>query len=266
MNSLGHLRLFLDDLWVRFKSHTEDESAHHIKYADAEVDAIVATHTTIASAHHTKTIDASELSMGEIADARIPAGVARDTEVIADIANHAALASVHHTKYSDTDAVTAMGVKGNSNPLHHDKFIPDALGIRRNAIYSAPNGWSWLDWTASANADYDHGGLFDTSASTRITIQRKGIYLLTFMGFFSASAAGAWRVLRLCLNGVAIYDFANNATVNATNHVMLRPSQQLELDVGDYLEYELYQDSGGNLNFDAYSLYHGCKIILLRET
>jgi len=30
-------------------------------------------------------------------------------------------ANQHHTKYTNGEAVTAMGVKGDANPLHHDK-------------------------------------------------------------------------------------------------------------------------------------------------
>ncbi len=73
---------------------------HHVKYTDAEVDTIVATHTAISGAHHVKYTDA---------------------EVDAIVATHAAIAAAHHAKYTDAEAVTAMGVKADSNPLNHDQ-------------------------------------------------------------------------------------------------------------------------------------------------
>jgi len=36
---------------------------------------------------------------------------------------HKADASAHHTKYTNADAVDAMGVKGDANPLHHDRAV-----------------------------------------------------------------------------------------------------------------------------------------------
>ena len=44
-------------------------------------------------------------------------------------------ASDHHAKYLDSEAVTAMGVKGDSNPLHHDKYT-DAKAVTAGAAQS----------------------------------------------------------------------------------------------------------------------------------
>ncbi len=39
------------------------------------------------------------------------------------IATHAAIIAAHHAKYLDSEAVTAMGAKGDGNPLNHDRPI-----------------------------------------------------------------------------------------------------------------------------------------------
>jgi len=46
-------------------------------------------------------------------------------------------ASDHHSKYTNAEAVTAMGVKGDSNPLHHDKYTDakaKAAAVQAGAI------------------------------------------------------------------------------------------------------------------------------------
>lgn len=39
--------------------------------------------------------------------------------------DHKADADAHHADFQAADAVTAMGVKADSNPLHHDRFTPE---------------------------------------------------------------------------------------------------------------------------------------------
>ncbi|NQT84090.1 hypothetical protein HQ563_13775 [bacterium] len=83
---------------------------------DTEVSSEIGTHGAIAGAHHAKTTSFAELT-DAASDAQIPAVIARDSE----IAGHAATADAHHARYTDTEAVSAMGLKSDTNPLHHDK-------------------------------------------------------------------------------------------------------------------------------------------------
>tara|TARA_R100000656_G_scaffold59501_1_gene46342 strand:+ start:4938 stop:6818 length:1881 start_codon:yes stop_codon:yes gene_type:complete len=63
--------------------------------------------------------------------------------------DHDADASAHHTKYTDSNATSAMGSKGDSNPYHHDKYTNSnavsAMGTKGNSNalnhdrYSHPN-------------------------------------------------------------------------------------------------------------------------------
>ena len=45
-----------------------------------------------------------------------------DTMVDNKVAVHSAITDAHHSRYADTEARTAMGVKDNSNPYHHDRY------------------------------------------------------------------------------------------------------------------------------------------------
>lgn len=54
--------LIMLKLRATFEAHKVDVSAHHVKYTDAEVDAIVATHTAINDAHHVKYTDANAVT------------------------------------------------------------------------------------------------------------------------------------------------------------------------------------------------------------
>lgn len=44
-------------LWNWMNDHKNNADAHHVKYTDAEVDAIVASHTAVSDAHHIKYTD-----------------------------------------------------------------------------------------------------------------------------------------------------------------------------------------------------------------
>ena len=52
-----------------FNLHKADANAHHTRYTDAEVSALIATHTAIPSAHHTKYTDADAVAAIAAADA-----------------------------------------------------------------------------------------------------------------------------------------------------------------------------------------------------
>jgi len=61
------------------------------------------------------------------------------------ISTHAAIAAAHHAKYTDGEAVTAMGVKGDSNPLNHDRPVQateSALGIAEIATQAETDAGS----------------------------------------------------------------------------------------------------------------------------
>lgn len=56
------LKVFVDDIMVRLRTHMALANAHHEPYTDAQVDAKILTHTNIADAHHTKYTDAEAIN------------------------------------------------------------------------------------------------------------------------------------------------------------------------------------------------------------
>jgi hypothetical protein len=51
--------------------------------------------------------------------------------------DHVNAAAAHHAKYTDAEAVTAMGAKGDANPLHHDIFSPNYQTTMLTGIWVA---------------------------------------------------------------------------------------------------------------------------------
>jgi len=103
----------------------------------AEIDSDIAAHAAIADAHHTKTTSFSELT-DAATEAQIPATIARDSEVTSQIATHAGIADAHHARYTDSEAVSAMGPKSNTNPLNHDRYT-DAQAVAAMGAKSDAN-------------------------------------------------------------------------------------------------------------------------------
>jgi len=75
------------------------------------------------------------------------ASTATDTD--GKITSHKGDASAHHAKYTDGEAVTAMGVKGTSNPLHHDRYTDgeaqSALSGALDGKSDTGHGHAWAD-------------------------------------------------------------------------------------------------------------------------
>lgn len=78
----------------------------------AKMDPLVATDTDLLAKQSTSEKGnangyASLDGSGDVPDAQIPAGIARDSEVTSDIATHAGVPNAHHTRYIDAEAVAA---------------------------------------------------------------------------------------------------------------------------------------------------------------
>ena len=118
---------------------------HHAKYTDAEVEAIIT--------------------------AEIVGGQSIDNAIDALITTHTADDDAHHVKYTDAEAVTAMGVKGDANPLHHDMWTTaDTEGVITAEIVGGQSIDNAIDaliatHTAIATAHQDAPALIATHAS-----------------------------------------------------------------------------------------------------
>jgi len=99
---------------AKISTHAGDDDAHHAKYTDAEVDARIVVQNTNPTGTIDVAIDALIASHAGIATAH------QDAPAL--IASHAGVAAAHHARYADAEAVSAMGAKGDANPLNHDRY------------------------------------------------------------------------------------------------------------------------------------------------
>lgn len=99
---------------------------------------------------------------------------------------------------------------------------------------------------------FDPSGMHSTSVNTsRITISEAGVYSLAAGVRFAANATGE-RLVNILLNGTTIIAQARtpaNAVVSAATSIGV--STLYALVAGDYVEVQVYQSSGGNLNVEV---------------
>lgn len=101
---------------------------------------------------------------------------------------------------------------------------------------------------------YDNDAIHSTSVNTsRLTCNTPGLYQISAYVEFASSNVN-WRGLLLLLNGVTIIDARQ---VNAVNGAVTRTliSCQYQLNAGDYVEVQAFQNSGAALNADAAAEY-----------
>lgn len=105
-----------------------------------------------------------------------------------------------------------------------------------------------IPWDAAA---VDYGDFWSSGAATRLTIPRNGIYTISGMIKWDANATGSRGVAVSLNGGIVSYggqDSHSNDASLSTHCSFVCPD--VSLSAADYLEVEVYQDSGGNLNVD----------------
>lgn len=96
--------------------------------------------------------------------------------------------------------------------------------------------------------DYDSAGGHSTSSNTsRYTAQVAGAYVFGGGGAFAVNAAGT-RSSRWALNGTAIPGSTSPGFDPSITSVVVARPLVVQLGVGDYVELQLRQSSGGSLN------------------
>jgi len=152
-------------------------------------------HNATVDAHHAKYTDAEALAQAEsIIDDTPDNGDTTHSPSSNWAFDHDAAVDAHHAKYTDADAVSAMGAKGDGNPLHHDKAV---------------------------DADIDHGsigGLADDDhtqyLSTSVERASTAMLLLNIDGYFMrVQHGGANKIGFLCRYG-------SNEALRIENHVL----------------------------------------------
>lgn len=120
--------------------------------------------------------------------------------------------------------------------------LAQAIG---NAGSGPDDGWTPLAFNTTT---FDTAAMHsDTVNNSRLTCTRAGYYAITGNVAFDANATGArWGHIRLN-RAVTLSEFNVNGIVGSFT-TRVSPLAVFFLSVGDYVEFQVYQTSGGTLN------------------
>jgi hypothetical protein len=103
---------------------------------------------------------------------------------------------------------------------------------------------------------YDTDTIHSTSSNTsRLTCVTPGVYAISAHVSFAPSAAGTLRAVHIRLNGATFIAVNYDPPVGGGFSTNVSVSTQYRLAAGDYVEVDVYQDSGGSLNVQAAGNY-----------
>ncbi len=180
------------EVTTAISNHTAISDAHHAKYTNAEA----ATQVTYANMNANGDVGtgAAQVAQGdhlhtgvyEPADAAImkegenvsllnnDADYQSGSDVDTTVATHTAIAGAHHTRYLDSEAVTAMGVKGDSNPLNHDRYTDAEAAAEVTYGNLNTNGDVGTGATQVAQGDHNHsaGSAVDHDDLSNVTVDQ----------------------------------------------------------------------------------------------
>tara|TARA_R110002110_G_scaffold109336_3_gene272686 strand:+ start:280 stop:2403 length:2124 start_codon:yes stop_codon:yes gene_type:complete len=120
-------------------------------------------------------------------------------------ASHTSNASAHHTRYADSEATAAMGTKGDSNALNHDKYTNANAVSAVNATSSITTTCDSPDVNHNTDINWNCGTISGTAANARTTIELASDDDVQFNSLgvgVAASGAGDVRIANnLWING-----------------------------------------------------------------
>lgn len=106
---------------------------------------------------------------------------------------------------------------------------------------------AWTGVTFGVEVFDTHSGHSTSSDTSRYTAQVAGTYMVLGRGGFVPNSTGR-RGVRITKNGVVVGGSANFTQTSTGDVWANSASAMVHLDVGEYVEVQIYQDSGGNLN------------------
>lgn len=150
----------------------------------------------------------------------------------------------------------------NADMVDNVKWLAgDSSGKPSCRVYNSANiAVTTATWTSLTfdSEQYDVGGLHSTSSNTsRFTIPSGGAGKYTFKGCceFAANSTGA-RAIRILLGGtVTLWQDSRPTVPSASGTTVMNIACDYALTVGEYVELQVFQDSGGNLNALATANY-----------
>ena len=158
------------------------------------------------------------------------------------------------------DAFQRLAIGSNTHVLTVDTSVDGKIkwaapagstfagcSLSKSAAQSVSNAtWTAISWDLE---NYDTDAFHDNSTNnTRITIPagKAGKYLIASNLFNPSNSTGS-RLIRFQKNGADIY-YGDWQRANSGHSTSTIGSQVLNLAVADYIEVNLFQDSGGGLN------------------
>lgn len=159
--------------------------------------------------------------------------------------------AVYPTTGYDLNIVSSIsGCTGSENLTEFTSGIGPAIcqvTSSTTPTQSIPNAtWTAVSWD---NNTYDYGGLHSTtSLPENIFVKQPGWYRLSATINFASNATGP-RLARFMLNGVTIDRCTAIGVGSSAADTVLTPSIIRYADAGDNFRVEVYQSSGGALNF-----------------
>ncbi len=141
-------------------------------------------------------------------------------------------------------------VKAGGDLLRQGKGLNIGVSMSNLTIQSIPNGaFITLNFDNEAwDTDNMHD---DVTNNSRITIQTLGTYIIRFGFRFSINGTGK-RSMYLYKNGILLDTFTILDSAPTGSYVStMNNTALLNLVAGDYLELQVYQDSGAALNHES---------------
>jgi len=166
------------------------------------------------------------------------------------------VAVIPYVKQTWTDGVSALSAARMAvieSGVNDVSYAP-AVRAWAGATTSCTTG----TWTSQAlnSEDFDQAGnAADTQHDTvtnnsRLTCKYAGIYAICGAGQMQVSAGGTQRSIRVFLNNTTAIGPGTDVKPDATSQA-LAVSLHYKLAVNDFVELQVFQNSGGNLTFST---------------
>lgn len=108
--------------------------------------------------------------------------------------------------------------------------------------------WTALQWAETTS--FEEGDVWQSGANTRLTAPKPGVYFVQAVVRFAANSTGV-RGLRVQEGGATVIGTVQQNSAGASEATYLQLALPYALDKDDYVEIEVFQDSGGNLDIEA---------------
>jgi len=116
--------------------------------------------------------------------------------------------------------------------------------VYRDTTQAIPNGiWTPISFNQER---WDTDNIWVLTSPTRLTCRTAGLYHITGHVGFAANNNG-WRQIEVVLNALTSWG-PQGGPPKTTYWTILTTTTQLYLQIGDYIELQVFQDSGGALN------------------